>query len=234
MKYMGSKSRIAKEILPIILKDRQPEQWYVEPFVGGGNLIDKVDGNRIGADNSEYVIEALKLIRDFPETLPKNNTETNEEDYQKIRKSEHQSIGLKGYYGFSLSYGGKFFGGYRRDKIGKRDYINEAYRDAIKQSKKLQGVVLCLFNYYELPIPTGSIIYCDPPYQGTTKYMSALDYEIFWEWCRVKSKTNKVFISEYNAPDDFECIWQKEITSSLTKDTGSKKGIEKLFIWKGD
>jgi len=38
MKYTGSKRRVAKEILPIILKDRQLNQWYVEPFVGGGNL----------------------------------------------------------------------------------------------------------------------------------------------------------------------------------------------------
>ena len=32
---MGSKNRIVNEILPIILKDRKPNQWYVEPFVGG-------------------------------------------------------------------------------------------------------------------------------------------------------------------------------------------------------
>lgn len=36
MKYLGSKARIAKEILPIILKDRKVGQYYVEPFVGGG------------------------------------------------------------------------------------------------------------------------------------------------------------------------------------------------------
>ena len=42
MKYMGSKARIAKHILPIILKDRKPNQWYSEPFTGGANLIDKV------------------------------------------------------------------------------------------------------------------------------------------------------------------------------------------------
>lgn len=35
MKYMGSKSRIAKYILPIILKDRKDGQYYVEPFCGG-------------------------------------------------------------------------------------------------------------------------------------------------------------------------------------------------------
>ena len=44
MKYMGSKNRIAKHILPIILKDRIENQYYVEPFVGGANMIDKVDG----------------------------------------------------------------------------------------------------------------------------------------------------------------------------------------------
>jgi len=48
MKYMGSKSRHAKEILSIILKERKPDQWYVEPFVGGANVIDKVDGKRLG------------------------------------------------------------------------------------------------------------------------------------------------------------------------------------------
>lgn len=35
MKYVGSKNRIAKHILPIILRDRKPNQYYVEPFVGG-------------------------------------------------------------------------------------------------------------------------------------------------------------------------------------------------------
>lgn len=56
MKYMGSKNRIAKEILPIILRNRQPGQYYVEPFCGGCNMIDKVSGNRIAADANPYLI----------------------------------------------------------------------------------------------------------------------------------------------------------------------------------
>ncbi len=56
MKYMGSKARIAKEILPIILKNRKPNQWYIEPFVGGANTIDKVEGNRLGSDINHYLI----------------------------------------------------------------------------------------------------------------------------------------------------------------------------------
>ena len=30
MKYMGSKNRFAKYLLPIMLKDRKPNQWYVK------------------------------------------------------------------------------------------------------------------------------------------------------------------------------------------------------------
>ena len=61
---MGSKNRIAKYLLPIILKDRKEDQWYVEPFVGGANMIDKVDGNRIGADKNEFLIEMWKGLQE--------------------------------------------------------------------------------------------------------------------------------------------------------------------------
>ena len=50
--------RIAKEILPLMLKHRKNKTW-VEPFVGGCNIINKVKGKRIGADNNEYLIALL-------------------------------------------------------------------------------------------------------------------------------------------------------------------------------
>lgn len=53
---MGGKARFAKEILPIILKDREEGQWYVEPFAGGKNIIDKVENPRIANDINPYVI----------------------------------------------------------------------------------------------------------------------------------------------------------------------------------
>ena len=63
MKYLGSKRRISKHILPIILKDRKENQVYVEPFVGGCNMIDKVDGIRIGNDINKYLIMFWKAIQ---------------------------------------------------------------------------------------------------------------------------------------------------------------------------
>lgn len=35
---MGGKNRFAKELLPIILKDRVDGQYYVEPFAGGSKV----------------------------------------------------------------------------------------------------------------------------------------------------------------------------------------------------
>lgn len=228
MQYMGSKKRIAKHILPIMLAERKPNQWWVEPFVGGANIIDKVDGKRMGADVNPYVIDALIAIRDCVSDLPRNNQEFTEHDYKQLRKSEEYKY--KGYAGFAFSYGGKWLGGWRRDGSGKRDYVNESYKNAVKQSPLLQRVQFVNASYLDLQIPDNSLIYCDPPYEGTTKYKDGFDHAEFWQWCRGMShKGHTVFVSEYNAPDDFECVWQKEIVNSLAKDTGSKKTVEKLY-----
>lgn len=40
---MGSKNRIAKELLPIITAELSEGIYYVEPFAGGCNMIDKVE-----------------------------------------------------------------------------------------------------------------------------------------------------------------------------------------------
>lgn len=228
MKYMGSKNRIAKYILPIMLKNRKEGQYWVEPFVGGANMIDKVSGNRIGSDINRYLIEALIDIQKNIDIIPKNNNEFTEEDYNDLKKSDNHKH--KGYAGFAFSYGGKWLGGWARDKNNKRDYVAEAYRNAIKQSPKIKDVLFLNVSYIDLNIPDNSIIYCDPPYQNTTSYKYDFDHDLFWDWCRKKHKEGHViFISEYNAPKDFTCVWEKEINSSLTQNTGSKKGVEKLF-----
>lgn len=227
MKYMGSKNRIAKEILPIILKDRiSEEQYYVEPFCGGCNLIDKVKGNRIASDCNEYLIELYKAVQ--VGFIPSDSY--TEEDYKHIKENKDANKALAGYFGFALSYGGKWFGGWCRDSLGKRNYVKEAYNNMLKQIPHIKDINFECSSYDEMSIPGNSIIYCDPPYRDTTKYNTSFDYDKFYNWCReMRSKGHQIFVSEYNMPDDFKCVWQKEIVSSLTKDTGSKKAVEKLF-----
>ena len=49
MKFMGSKSRIAKYILPIMLKNRKEGQVWVEPFVACSSLT-KYTGSKRGIE----------------------------------------------------------------------------------------------------------------------------------------------------------------------------------------
>jgi hypothetical protein len=117
MRYTGNKSRIVKHILPIILKHRKQNQWFVEPFVGGANITAKVEGLRLASDTNKYLIE---------------------------------------------------------------------------------------FYHQE-----------------------------FWQWCRDKANQgHTVFISEYNAPSDFECVWSMEVSNTLSKQNSFKR-VEKLFKFRG-
>jgi len=242
MKYMGSKNRIAKDIVPFIMESLSLKQYYVEPFVGGCNMIDKIGGYSIGADNNLFLIEMWKKLQQgwIPpkeitrETYNKYRTMYNTGSYTKEDES------MIGYVGFNGSYGGRFFdGGYAgitTTKQGKiRNYPLEAYNNIMKQVKNIKNVKFIHSDYQALEIPKDSVIYCDPPYADTKKYKSAKDFNIeaFWQWCRdKKSEGHQIFISEYKAPDDFKCIWQKEVKSSLSangKIGGNKNSIERLF-----
>lgn len=67
MKYMGSKSRIKKYVVPILQKiiEENNIDTYIEPFVGGANVIDSIEcPTKIGGDKSEPLIELLKYARD--------------------------------------------------------------------------------------------------------------------------------------------------------------------------
>ena len=234
MKYMGSKARFAKDLLPIILKDRKPKQAYLEPFAGGMNMIDKVEGIRIANDQHQELMamwQALIYDNWDPPQL------VSEDEYKHIKYNQDQYPKyLVGYVGFN-SFGGKWFAGYRRDKEGKRDYWGEHYRNITKQVPKLEGVQLSCKSYLDLDIPKNSIIYCDPPYASTTKYRDGFDHDQFWEWCRQQSKDgHQVFISEYNAPDDFKCIWEKDAKTTFSwhaENLSTKVALERLFVFEG-
>lgn len=233
MKYMGSKARHAKEILPIILAGRTDGQWYVEPFVGGANVIDKVGGNRIAADFNPHVAALWAAVSEgwgAPDFV-------SEDDYETLRR-ERKIDALTAYVGFALSFGGKFFGGYRRDVAGTKGCVENmatqsrrAKESLAKQSAQLSSIRVMNCSYSDLIIPANSIIYCDPPYAGTTGYATgSFDHAAFWQWCREKvAEGHRVYVSEYTAPDDWHCVWEKQVNNTLTKDTGSKKGVERLF-----
>jgi len=232
MQYTGSKKRVAKEILPIILKDRQLNQWYVEPFVGGGNLIENVSGHCIGADNNKYIIALLKYVQNND----LNNIEyIDEEKYMHIKNNKDlYDDYIVGFAGFGLSFGARFFGSFARNKKNT-DYFYVTLNNLKKQQEKIKHINFIHSDYKDLHIPDNSIIYCDPPYKGTTKYWKQkFNYEEFYEWCIKKhNEGHKVFISEYEMPENrFKSIWEKEIILTINNLQQPIKKTEKLFIIK--
>lgn len=241
MKYMGSKAKHAEEIKDVIYKEIKNFESgsYVEPFVGGGNMIcsiSRVEFERYGNDINPFLISMFQALQKGwipPDSVDEQTYKLAMENSKLTFNATLQEKALIGFIGIGCSYSGKWFGGYARgnDNNGNpRNYCLESKKNVMKQMDKLTDVIFTSGNYWEMEFPSKSIIYCDPPYQNTTKYKDNFDHQKFWVWCEQKAKDgHKVFVSEYNAPKNWRCIWQKEVNSSLTKETGSKKGVEKLF-----
>lgn len=234
MQYLGSKARLSKELVPIIQKyiDYNNIETYVEPFVGGANVIDKIKcKTRIGSDINKYLIALLEKCKNESFDLPEF---VNKEMYDEIRynfknKTNKYDDWFYGIVGFGASFGGKFFGGFAKNKKGT-NYILQAKNNLIKQSIKLVDInfKVCDYKYYSNI--KNAVIYCDPPYRNTTKYSNGIDYEEFYQWCRDMSKNNIVLISEYEMPADFTCIWEKELSTNFDSNrTAKQTRIERLY-----
>lgn len=236
MIYLGSKNRLSKHLAPIIQSYVDKGcKGYVEPFVGGANMIDKIEcENRIGSDVDRYVIATLQGLQDGLEPP----MEVSRELYDEIKNNkDNYSDFLVGYIGYEMSFGAKWFGGYvkRDDKKFRGDIYS--YKSCMKQAPLLKGILFKCCSYEDYKDLSGYVIYCDPPYAETTPYKQKFDYEKFHNWCREIGKNNTILISEYSMPEDFECIWSKETMVSLdsNKKVSDKKNIrvEKLFTYKG-
>ncbi|MDC9591513.1 DNA adenine methylase [Xenorhabdus sp. XENO-10] len=135
--------------------------------------------------------------------------------------------------GFNCSYAGRWFNGYTgvtQTKSRVRDHQLEARNNIQRQLTQLDGVILRCCDYRELDIPNGAVVYCDPPYANTIAYRDAFNTAEFWGWVRELSNRCTVFVSEYTAPDNFDCIWSREVVSGIS---GTKTtSIESLFMMK--
>lgn len=241
---MGSKAKITKYIVPIIQRkiDESGARYYVEPFAGGCNVIDKIKAEyRIASDSNKYLIALFQHLQDGGE-LPEHITR---EEYNKAREAYRTGDNsLQAWYigavGFLASYNGRFYdggyAGYGKDKGRVRDYYKESRNNILMQMQQggISGIDFSCRDYKSYT-PQGCVIYCVPPYEGTKKYGNAKDFDYleFWETMRKWSRRNNiVLISELQAPDDFITIWEKEVDRSM-KAKEHFRATEKLFMWGG-
>ena len=236
MHYFGGKQRISKalsEYLNLQLTKKQP---FVDLFCGSCNIISKIDKNRvrIANDKHKYLIAMWKELQngwDMPNNI-------SEEEYKYIKNHKDENPALTGFVGFGLSYSGKWFGGYCRG--GKdRNYCMNAKNSNNKILKDIMDVKFYNFNYDEVPIAEGSLVYCDIPYKDTTTYCKSevgeFNHEEFYNWVRNNSNKYDIYVSEYkqNIPNDFMIVWEHKSKKDIrNKNNIKEETIEVLIKYK--
>jgi DNA adenine methylase len=232
MQYLGSKRAIAKNILPIILRDRKKGQTYVEPFLGGANTFYQVDGPKIGNDINPYLIalwegvRSGRSLRDFSYSRERFNLHK-----ERWYNNRSNSLFVTAAYGYIPTYSGLFYDSFCIHNAKGTDYINQRITSIEKQINGMKDAVLYNANYYEIPIPDNSIIYADPPYKNTVQYKGSknFDSESLYDWLQVLHWLGcRVYLSEYTAPKYFTKIWEKPILSTFGGGS-NKLRIERLY-----
>jgi DNA adenine methylase len=222
---MGSKARLAKHILPIMLAEREDRIW-VELFCGAGNITQFVTGKRECYDLNEYVIACLDAASKG--WMPKETY--SEQDYAeaKLRYAQHDKSNLAedGWIAFACSFGGVMFSNFARSKDSKgndRLMSQEQYRYALKQFPLLRDVKFEHKDYRDIVINEPALIYCDPPYKSTTGYkVGGFNHDEFYEWCcNQVDNGHIVFVSEYYIEHPrFKCVFEKEQRSAVRRADG--------------
>ena len=85
-------------------------------------------------------------------------------------------------------------------------------------------------SYTDYVYCDGDVVYCDPPYKNTIDYGIRFDSDAFWEWASTRSYP--VYVSEYQAPEDFVSIWNKEKRVLLDRESLAAPRTEHLFVHK--
>lgn len=243
MVYQGSKRKLVKYLKPIIEKFLENnDRKYVEPFVGGANLIDYINcKERYGYDINFYLIS---LLKHFQNNTNQPYIEVSKELWSDVK--QHYKNGnvenkyenwFIGYVGFIGSFCGKFFDGYGNREIApERNLIKERYNNLLKQVNQptFNEIQFETKSFVDLDI-SNSIIYLDPPYTNTRQYNSIkkFDKQLLIDKCKEWNKHNNIILLSELEPldnDNWVCIWKKDYKYQMG--TKAKNDVvEKLFLY---
>lgn len=240
MRYLGGKTRIANKVSWQIMTHWDWHTAYIEPFVGSCAITKwiadepLVDGRVTATDICPDLVllyEDLQAGWDPPTVVTK-------EQYEYYRNEPPS--GLRAFIGFGCSYGGKFFGGYARGDYpgGKvRNYASQARNSLLRLVPYIARVKFFCCDYadclFAADFPERALIYCDPPYVGTTAYRGTelFDHDRFWKQCRSWAEQgHTVLVSEYGAPEDVQQVYELTRSTFVRPKGGNETRNEKLFL----
>jgi len=237
MSYVGGKARGAAHILAVLNDERFDGMGYLEPFVGMGHVLRRVANKRsyTASDANPLVVRLLAAIQ-AGEALP---TITRERYAQLKRDAAAEPSLERAVAAFQYSFNGREFGGYVDTYTRRNGTIDDIprsranYYAALAGSPSFQHASLTHRDYRAYAPDAQCLVYCDPPYRGTTGYTGAgaFDHAAFWQTVRAWSAAGAVvLVSEYAAPPDFACVAQRPKPSCLAGGHKQTPRVERLFV----
>jgi DNA adenine methylase len=214
-KYYGGKYRYAKKIADFIEQHSNGHTTYIEPFCGWCSVMSEIVNRNIfelheASDANESIVmfmnETSRGTFAPPEDISRG-------EYYDL-KSQKTPSALQGFVGICYSFMGIWFHNYAADYAGtvfkKRDQYPQKITSRVC---KLNDVNFRHAMYEDYAGREGCFFYLDPPYKTrseTYKFSNGepipFDTDKFWDFARRLSEKNTVIVSEYEAPDDFECV----------------------------
>ena len=139
-----------------------------------------------------------------------------------LSKSNKQSI-----YERYLDYKKQIENYTKNEKITRQIEIERLQSLQALQLLKINNMQVFGTDYQQVPIPSGSLIYCDIPYNSTKcgKY-DGFDHQRFYEWA---DKQENIFISEYSMPDAFVPVAKREKVILSAANGNGQKAEEYIF-----
>jgi DNA adenine methylase len=152
--------------------------------------------------------------------------EVSEQLYHEIKARKDPADPLTAFVGFGCTFGAKWFGGYAR-QVG--DPVSQG--SAISLERKLtrcRDVRFVCSDFADLEILPGDLVYCDPPYRGTTAYgyFRGFDYDRYLSKLTEWSAIADVFVSEYAAQAD---TWEQVEEFAGYKPLDKGQRVERLY-----
>jgi len=199
-----------------------------EPFCGGLWVTSELARRgRVGAA-SDASLPLISLYRASQAGWEPRWTLTREEYHAaKLLPDTHP---LKAFAGFGCSFGGKWFGGYA--SVKGRNFASESKRSLAKSMASLKKWRFGRVDFLAVtPVPGVPLIYCDPPYAGTTEYKGnpgTFNSRLFWNRCESWAALGSVVVvSEYTGPSKYLAA-ERPSKTTLSSDTVGAR-MERLF-----
>lgn len=230
MQYVGGKSAIASSIVYTIERYRHSRSIWIEPFVGGGAVL-KVAAKYYTTCYAYDLHPDLIMMYQALQQGWMPPTFVSEAEHKALRHAEPSA--LRAFVRFGCSFGGNFTGGYARNTRGD-DYTDQSRRSLLQMN--IENTIFIEQSFFCIDWqqfkPHDCVIYCDPPYAGTYDYsVGRFDHIAFWTECeRLHSLGFLIFVSEYNAPESWSCIWQKDVPLQVNGGAKANARKERLFI----